>query len=125
MANKFLIDMTGQRFGKLLVIEKAFNDDPDDTSARWLCRCDCGKEKIIRGDSLRKGRSQSCGCVRSSNKYSFPRCKYNMGVDCWDDLDGCSKCGWNPEIATQRLDTVIKTMVVSDVCQETVMAENP
>ncbi len=30
--------------------------------AVWLCKCDCGKEIIIRGDSLQNKRRQSCGC---------------------------------------------------------------
>lgn len=30
--------------------------------ARWLCRCRCGKEKILRGGDLRSGRCTSCGC---------------------------------------------------------------
>ena len=125
MSNKFLIDMTGKRFGKLVVLEKAYNDDPDNTSARWLCRCDCGKEKIIRGDTLRNGKSRSCGCMRSKKTFVFPRCKYNMGVDCWDELSGCEKCGWNPAVAARRLKAVTKTLGLSPICHETVTAENP
>jgi len=31
----------------------------------YLCRCDCGKEQLVRGDYLIQGRSKSCGCLRS------------------------------------------------------------
>jgi len=30
----------------------------------WLCKCDCGKEKIIRGNDLKTGRTKSCGCLK-------------------------------------------------------------
>lgn len=51
-------DLTGERFGKLLVLRR----DPGRDSY-WICRCDCGKEKSIRGTSLtKKGGTRSCGC---------------------------------------------------------------
>jgi hypothetical protein len=56
-----LIDMTGKRFGRLQVLHRI----PTKTSsAHWLCRCDCGQEKRIDGQNLRKGLSQSCGCLQ-------------------------------------------------------------
>ena len=59
-----LIDLTGQRFGRLTVIEKA-PAKTKSTNARWLCRCDCGNETTVLSTSLRKGESTSCGCFRS------------------------------------------------------------
>lgn len=60
-----IIDLTGERFGRLTVIEKA-NEKPEKSSnAFWLCRCDCGKEVVISSPCLRKGISTSCGCYRS------------------------------------------------------------
>lgn len=53
-------DLTGQRFGKLLVIECA--GKLDGRRYWWKCKCDCGNEKIIRGASLTSGNSTSCGC---------------------------------------------------------------
>jgi hypothetical protein len=53
------IDLTGQRFGRLTVVSRVENIK--DRTA-WLCRCDCGKEKIVRGYSLRLGDTKSCGC---------------------------------------------------------------
>ncbi len=55
-----LIDLTGQRFGRLLVIERAANDRHRE--AMWLCRCDCEKLRVVRGRDMRSGRSLSCGC---------------------------------------------------------------
>lgn len=59
-----LIDLTGQRFGRLTVIEKA-PAKQGCTNAVWLCRCDCGNEVAVLGTVLRRGESQSCGCFRS------------------------------------------------------------
>lgn len=57
-----LIDLTGQRFGRLAVIERAENSR--DGQAKWTCACDCGKQIVVRGDILRSGRTSSCGCLK-------------------------------------------------------------
>lgn len=54
------IDITGKRFGKLVVIEEAGRTVGK--QVLWLCRCDCGKEPIVRGVCLRNGHTTSCGC---------------------------------------------------------------
>ena len=54
------IDLIGQRFGRLLVLERAGNDSGG--RALWKCRCDCGKVTVARGNDLRNGHTQSCGC---------------------------------------------------------------
>ena len=55
-----LIDLTGQRFGRLTVIERAKNEGGYPT---WRCECDCGKNLIVRGNHLRNGETRSCGCL--------------------------------------------------------------
>lgn len=55
-------DITGKRFGRLTVIERA--DNYKDGSAMWKCRCDCGVVKIIKSYSLRTGTTVSCGCYK-------------------------------------------------------------
>ncbi len=57
--SKALIDLTGERFGKWLVVGRA----PSDRGTRWHCRCDCGGEKDVHATSLRRGLSASCGCI--------------------------------------------------------------
>lgn len=57
-----LIDLTGQRFGRLTVIERAENTNQG--QATWLCRCDCGNVIKTRGSSLRRGATISCGCYQ-------------------------------------------------------------
>lgn len=59
-----LIDLTGKKFGKLTVISKAESDKYGAT--RWLCECDCGNKKIVRGNGLKRGYVKSCGCIRVS-----------------------------------------------------------
>lgn len=54
------IDLTGQRFGRLTVIRY---DHSEHDGAHWLCKCDCGNEKVIAGYSLRSGKTKSCGCL--------------------------------------------------------------
>ena len=57
-----LLDLTGQRFGRLLVLSRA----PRTTSAhqaRWLCRCDCGATTTVISQGLRSGGTRSCGCL--------------------------------------------------------------
>lgn len=60
------IDLTGQRFGRLLVLEKAETHitPSGQKIAQFLCHCDCGREVIICARSLREGTTQSCGCFR-------------------------------------------------------------
>ncbi len=58
-----LIDLSGQRFGRLTVISFAGIDKFGNKT--WFCRCDCGKEKIISRGHLKKGDAQSCGCLKS------------------------------------------------------------
>jgi hypothetical protein len=64
------LDMLGFRSGKLLVIQRGNNTLKG--QARWVCRCDCGKEVLVDGSSLRNDNSTSCGCKRSQTIKSKP-----------------------------------------------------
>ncbi len=55
-------DITGQRFGRLLV--ESIAGSTARKQLLWNCRCDCGVQKIISGNSLRMGKTVSCGCFR-------------------------------------------------------------
>lgn len=69
------INLVGQKFGKLTVLKRTENAK-NRAASRWLCKCDCGKEKIIRSDSLRNGNTQSCGCFKSKgNNYKHGHAK--------------------------------------------------
>ncbi len=56
-----LIDLTGKRFEKLVVLSQSENKHG---RTYWLCRCDCGNKKIISGKELNRGTTKSCGCLR-------------------------------------------------------------
>ena len=58
-----LIDLTGQRFGRLTVVCKAPKRGKS-TNARWFCKCDCGNTTEVLGTTLRRGESKSCGCLK-------------------------------------------------------------
>lgn len=62
-------DLTGQRFGRLVVIKRLENNSRN--QARWLVKCDCGNTKILTTNAFKK--TKSCGCLRkevTSNRTS-------------------------------------------------------
>ena len=67
------IDLIGQRFGKLIVIQRMNNDKWGGT--RWLCKCDCKnkKEIIVFGSNLRRQKTQSCGCLQKERTSAINR----------------------------------------------------
>lgn len=56
------IDLTGQSFGRLVVIKEAGRNKFG--HVMWLCKCDCGNEVSVNGNSLRRGFTISCGCYQ-------------------------------------------------------------
>lgn len=62
-----LIDLTGRRFGHLTVVEKT-EERTREGKIKWLCKCDCGKEKIISGKNLKSGNTKTCGCSSVTRK---------------------------------------------------------
>lgn len=62
------IDLTGQRFGKLTVLQPA--DNVDGRTA-WLCRCDCGNQVVKKTVHLRSGHVITCGCVPMKDRLTL------------------------------------------------------
>ncbi len=56
-----LKNLLGQKFGRLTVIARAENTKQG--SARWLCRCDCGREVVVIGHDLLSKHTAGCGCL--------------------------------------------------------------
>lgn len=55
------LKLEGKRFGRLVVLKRADNTKKGMTY--WLCKCDCGNTKIVRGTHLQAGKIKSCGCL--------------------------------------------------------------
>lgn len=70
-----VINLIGQRFGRLTVIERAGSDKRKESI--WRCQCKCGGERLVLSSLLRDGRVTSCGCARVENS-----------------RDLCAKHGW-------------------------------
>lgn len=66
--DKNTIDLTGQRFGMLTVLEEVQCEKGKNRSARWKCVCDCGNTAIVKANSLKSGDTISCGCISSKNE---------------------------------------------------------
>lgn len=60
MASHNSLNIVGQTFGELVVIQKS---ETKIQKTRWKCRCSCGKEKTFFGSQLTRGLVKSCGCL--------------------------------------------------------------
>lgn len=65
---KKMIDLTGQIFGRLTIIEYAGKKNK---IIRWKCKCICGNIKIISGKNLKSGQTKSCGCLHKEIKINL------------------------------------------------------
>lgn len=96
--NGVLEDIKGQKFGRLLVIKYIEHDKYG--HPKWLCRCECGNEKVISSNSLTSMRSKSCGCLNKdllserqrihgmSKTYIYKTWK-NIRQRCYNPNDSC------------------------------------
>lgn len=85
------IDLTGRRFGRLVVLafSERITHPCGKTGLKWKCRCDCGVEKSIDGEPLRDGRTISCGCHRRQATSSARRthgCSATLEYRRWRDM---------------------------------------
>lgn len=62
-----LKDLTGQRFGRLVVVGRAAShiSPSGQKKVKWNCRCDCGNEVEVIGQNLTRGLTRSCGCYNN------------------------------------------------------------
>lgn len=60
MSKSFRKDLTGQRFGRLTVLEFV---PTEGRISYWKCKCDCGNETVVQAMSLKSGNTRSCGCL--------------------------------------------------------------
>lgn len=85
-----MIDLTGQRFGRLIAIKRS-TESGTNKGVYWLCHCDCGKEKYIRGADLRDGSVKSCGCLKdekTSKRFRKHGQSNTLLYDIWSSMKG-------------------------------------
>lgn len=64
-----IVDLTGREFGRLIVVKLSRKQKVKNGSRLyWLCKCQCGNEKEIRGDHIKSLKTQSCGCLERENR---------------------------------------------------------
>jgi hypothetical protein len=68
-------DLTGNRYGKLTVLEKA--DYKKGNRIVWHCKCDCGNDVDVQGIYLTQGDTKSCGCLKKSKEKINLRDQYD------------------------------------------------
>ena len=73
-------DIAGKKFGRLTALRIV--GKTTDNRPAWLCRCECGNEKIVSEHNLKRNNTKSCGCyreeVRSSAHYKHGRCNTRL-----------------------------------------------
>ena len=76
-AKKNLINLTGKRFGNLVVIgmakteNKILNNGDNRTIYYWKCKCDCGNQVMVEGNRLREGRIKDCEDIKRNATKSY------------------------------------------------------
>lgn len=107
------LDLVGQRFGRLEVID--MSDIIKYGKTEWICRCDCGNiTKPIRHVNLKKGITQSCGCLQKeiASKTAILMGKNNKGKEAWNKgipmtvkqkerFIGKNNPSWNPNLTEE------------------------
>lgn len=94
------IDLSDQRFGKLVVI--GFSHTDKHGNAMWKCKCDCGNERVVMGRSLRIGHTTSCGCLhreRLTRAVSTHRMSQKRIFQIWADMK--QRC-CNPKVKAYK-----------------------
>ena len=93
-------DLTGQRFGKLVVVKRVDDlvQENGRRRVRFLCQCDCGGYIVTTRDTLVAGEVMSCGCLQSKGEYIISNILSENGINfekqkTYDDLRGKSKHG--------------------------------
>ena len=80
-------ELTGNRYGRLVATSRYTNDTHG--KARWLCKCDCGKEAVVAGAKLKNGHTKSCGCMKIEMFTAMARNKKPANTICM--VDGCNR----------------------------------
>jgi len=87
-------DLSGARFGRLVV--ESDSGERNAQGIKWRCLCDCGNRKNIGGIDLRKGSTKSCGCLHRERVTKHGACTRKLGrtptYHSWQAMnDRCSR----------------------------------
>ena len=66
LREKTLIDISGEKYGKLTALYPIFDEEKN--ISLWMCQCDCGAKIAVRSGDLKSGRQLSCGCLKSKGE---------------------------------------------------------
>lgn len=77
------VDLSGMRFGRLLVKAIYSKTSQQVNRIRYVCICDCGNECIVRANNLTSGNTQSCGCLHSENLTGMYKPNANRLYNSW------------------------------------------
>lgn len=91
-----MIDLVGQRFGRLVVLRRS-ELKSGGKNAMWECRCDCGTVKAIAHGSLRNGVSTSCGCFRREHAGDAIRTHNQRNTRLWHVWTAMKQRCYNPK----------------------------
>lgn len=81
------IDLTGERFGRLVAVERAESGICCGKKVtKWKCKCDCGNEVIVEAHSLRMGRTKSCGCFNAETRLKLLKERSTTHGSCYTRL---------------------------------------
>lgn len=90
-----LIDLTGQKFGRLVVIKRAedYFAPCGHKAIQWLCECSCENHTkiIVRGDSLRNNSVVSCGCYNNEQRIKRNKTIMVKSFNCYEIIGNCVK----------------------------------
>lgn len=106
-AMRRVVDLTGQRFGKLTVIAAGRYDD----GITWDCKCDCGQVINVReSNSLNSGNVRSCGCIRKDLAIARFRAHEIAG-----QLFSCSELAEMAGVSTSTMSRRIRALGLTPV----------
>ena len=128
---------TGNKYNMLTVLYRT-NKKGNNGQYYWMCQCDCGNKKIIRGDLLRNGSVKSCGCLahnnRLNNKKYYPGAKFGF-IELLEPLNTtdaynyaqwkckCWVCGKNFITSTKRLNQGQKACCITNSLGEEIIKD--
>ena len=95
------IDIAGNRFGRLVAIERI--ESSGHGSARWRCQCDCGRETTAFYMNLKTGRTRSCGCLKRDTIGALNRSHMMCRTPTWNSWRAMVERCTNPKNIGWRL----------------------